>query len=556
MLHPAREALKNYLDEHLIHSHANDCTLITGTWGTGKSHFIHEYIKNLPEKQNKKRMTIYISLFKIQSIQALQTELMLKYYRWMKPVGFFIKALNEIKSIIPFGSYIPINSLFSLLDEKDLKNAIIIFDDFERLSPNIDLHNILGHISELKEVKKCKVVIIANELITTIQSSHPLADEKEKEQPKKTDIFLNKETWCSFKEKIVDNYFIFNPSPVECINILLNSNEFKLLSNKSIANTIHDIAKAESLTNMRILQRILNNMKKLHVITKFPQSKITKQSIEFIVEKTIEHNKHQTNRTQFYARNEAAEEAPDVNRMILDFIFSGHINIDLFNKVFVEYTKQSLLDDSIHASITKFYQTTEASKEQTTTEIIKAINSNAKDLKYGTIIRVLVFFIRTDKDLFDKYSYLFTDKITTRIQSYKNNQSLYSEIRETFYDIEHISQLKELAYAALSKENRTGKDIMINNDEAIQKQLSAKNISFISKETIDDIPDDRLRDIIERRIINLHDIATILNYCSDKKQEVIAQTLLSLQDEPFLKTKLHACGLEQHLLEQFFGGDA
>lgn len=36
------------------------------------------------------------------------------------------------------------------------------FDDFERISPNLSITEILGFISELKEQHKCKIVIINN----------------------------------------------------------------------------------------------------------------------------------------------------------------------------------------------------------------------------------------------------------------------------------------------------------------------------------------------------------------------------------------------------------
>jgi hypothetical protein len=41
--------------------------------------------------------------------------------------------------------------------------VIICFDDFERLSSKIDLKDIMGLISYLKEQKICKILLIMNE---------------------------------------------------------------------------------------------------------------------------------------------------------------------------------------------------------------------------------------------------------------------------------------------------------------------------------------------------------------------------------------------------------
>jgi hypothetical protein len=43
-----------------------------------------------------------------------------------------------------------------------IENVIVCFDDFERISDKLKLKDVLGLISELKEQKKCTVVLILN----------------------------------------------------------------------------------------------------------------------------------------------------------------------------------------------------------------------------------------------------------------------------------------------------------------------------------------------------------------------------------------------------------
>jgi uncharacterized protein YydD (DUF2326 family) len=69
-----------------------------------------------------------------------------------------------------------------LLDKQDFKDIIVCFDDFERLSSSMELKEVLGLISELKEQKNCSVVMILNE----------------------DELRDNKETLDKYKEKLID----------------------------------------------------------------------------------------------------------------------------------------------------------------------------------------------------------------------------------------------------------------------------------------------------------------------------------------------------------------
>jgi mannose-6-phosphate isomerase class I len=68
-----------------------------------------------------------------------------------------------------------------LLDKQDFKDIIVCFDDFERLSSSMELKEVLGLISELKEQKNCSVVMILNE----------------------DELRDNKETLDKYKEKLI-----------------------------------------------------------------------------------------------------------------------------------------------------------------------------------------------------------------------------------------------------------------------------------------------------------------------------------------------------------------
>ncbi|OJA03162.1 hypothetical protein BGC33_02010, partial [Bathymodiolus thermophilus thioautotrophic gill symbiont] len=123
------------------------------------------------------------------------------------------------------------SALITLLDNKDFKDVIVCFDDFERLSSSMKLEEVLGLISELKEQKNCKVVMILNE--GELESN-------------------NKETFAKYKEKLIDYEFDYNPKPSESLDILKS----KLATFTDYP--LEDYLTKHKINNIRIIDRIIN----------------------------------------------------------------------------------------------------------------------------------------------------------------------------------------------------------------------------------------------------------------------------------------------------------
>ncbi len=254
---------------------------INGKWGVGKTYFWHDF----KEEELADKKTAYVSLFGKETILDIRTDIFLQVFykneqteKKSKIRNFLSKFLpNKGKQILKsakeliktrspsyvsalmvlleirkfLSKFLPnkgkqilksakeliktinpsyVSALMVLLDKQYFKGVIVCFDDFERLS-SIKLEEVLGLISELKEQKQCKIVMILNE------------EELNKE---------DHDTLSKYKEKIVDYDFNYDPSPSESLAILQD----KLTAFKDYP--LEEYLTEHKVNNIRIISRIIN----------------------------------------------------------------------------------------------------------------------------------------------------------------------------------------------------------------------------------------------------------------------------------------------------------
>jgi FtsZ-binding cell division protein ZapB len=188
--------------------------MLSGEWGIGKTYFWNAFKEDfLAEKK-----VIYISLFGKNSLEEIQAEVILQILEWKNG-----DTLN-----IP----LPFSSMLSLLDKKEFKNILICFDDFERLSDKITLKDVMGLISQFKEQKESKVIIILNE----------------NELDGLSDIF------ALYKEKIVDYSLHYQPNQEEIFEALKEDLETITFCEPLV---IYNFFKKIKLKNIRIMKQSL-----------------------------------------------------------------------------------------------------------------------------------------------------------------------------------------------------------------------------------------------------------------------------------------------------------
>lgn len=245
--------------------------MLSGKWGSGKTHFW----KNIIEK-NLKSENIpnnYISLYGKTSIQEIKNEVFLKIFESMdifkiddKSFGLAKNTANLVadltKTVSVFGFNLDLSKIvdksFEKLEkvkeekkEKDIKNtlnsgAIICFDDFERKSKDIDLNDLFGFITNLTIEFDCKVVIILND------------DVFEGEEKK---IFSN------VKEKSVSKFLKYEPKIEELFNLIFdleiekdNKKEKKYKDLEPYKQIILQTIEETEELNARIYIQVLDNL--------------------------------------------------------------------------------------------------------------------------------------------------------------------------------------------------------------------------------------------------------------------------------------------------------
>ncbi len=258
----AKENIEQRLTEILQRDNAA-CVVLDGEWGVGKTTFW----KNFSNEKFKEN-SVYVSLFGKESIQEIKQEISLKFYykkneavskilKKFIPAGifsFFTKRFADNK-IAEF-SLIILDSLYT----NKYKDAIICFDDFERISDKINLKEILGLISEYKEQQNCHIVMILNRSKMTAPTKETQKGDEENleaKEPKNTSQIKEDKTeleiiLSEYKDKIMDYEFYYDPTPQESFSVISDKLEEVYRDAVSRYFTKHTIK------NIRVMRRAIN----------------------------------------------------------------------------------------------------------------------------------------------------------------------------------------------------------------------------------------------------------------------------------------------------------
>ncbi len=231
-------------------SEAPEVVSIKGAWGVGKTYAWTKYLnnaKNLNKIALKKYS--YVSLFGINSLDDLKFSIFENMVdRQMigrKPTvesfksntAELLRSLGK-KSLPLISSNASIDHYHSMLNSLaflSLEKTIICIDDFERKGKSIEAQDILGLITQLKEQKKCKIVLILNDESLSEDSSID---------------------YVKLREKVVDTELRFAPTAEDCVEIALSGDKVSRQLGKNIIklgiNNIRIIKKIEKLAALLV----------------------------------------------------------------------------------------------------------------------------------------------------------------------------------------------------------------------------------------------------------------------------------------------------------------
>lgn len=225
---------------NFLSSEQPEVMAIKGEWGVGKTYSWKKFLKEAcSEKKLSLESYSYISLFGINSLEAFKYAIFENVIK--KEIIGTEASLDTFKSntkslIESFGrqSYslfkgVPIVKSLSPTIEAisflSLSKTLICIDDLERKGQGLEIQDVLGLVSLLKEQKGCKVVLLLND------GEEGLHD------------------YERYREKVIDIELAFDPDPQECAEIAYSEQESNYLRLRELTTSL-------GIRNIRILKKI------------------------------------------------------------------------------------------------------------------------------------------------------------------------------------------------------------------------------------------------------------------------------------------------------------
>ena len=274
--------------------------MINGEWGSGKTHFWNNKIKNKIESlqlNGRRYTTIYMSLYGISNLEEISKKIFIETTQLMdKNLRKFMNANGQTtipeyaKTGIDMANFFGVTQNGDKVDYSSFfatDDKVLCFDDLERA--NVDVIDILGYINNFVEHDHIKTIIICNEkeLATKLKSSNLemktfiatyLLDKQdelnktdkpmvEKIQDKIEHVFDKANDYERIKEKLIGETFEYAPKFDYIINGILMRYEnnpdlirFLRENTRLIVTTFNK----SGTRNLRILKHALNDFKKIY----------------------------------------------------------------------------------------------------------------------------------------------------------------------------------------------------------------------------------------------------------------------------------------------------
>ena len=166
--------IEDYLNEYLRIEKPGFAVLIKGTWGSGKTYFIKNYIEYQLKPNSKELKPIYISLFGVSSKEEIDNRIYEAVHNLInKPVSKLAFGVAKTVTLIGcnvLGGAAAQEAASGIIGEskkigkflKECKgNYVLFFDDCERAS--VDLVELFGFINPFVEDDGLHCILIADE---------------------------------------------------------------------------------------------------------------------------------------------------------------------------------------------------------------------------------------------------------------------------------------------------------------------------------------------------------------------------------------------------------
>lgn len=158
LAHDPVSHLEVYLAYYVSRQRPGYAVLVTGDWGTGKTHQVRRV---LPDSHAH-----YVSLFGLNKTEDIEAQVFAKMFPTKASLTRLAEKIDAVNIQVPVVGSLGSGGLASALATSFIKNEIdntrpLIFDDLERCS--IENRALLGLINRYVEQHKCRVIVIAHD---------------------------------------------------------------------------------------------------------------------------------------------------------------------------------------------------------------------------------------------------------------------------------------------------------------------------------------------------------------------------------------------------------
>jgi hypothetical protein len=457
---------------------------LQGSWGIGKTFFWKYYITNKFEETK----FVNISLFGINSLLEIKKKIVLKIYDSNK-ISSFLDNNPIIGKFMESKFGIDVSLIANNFKKDDFKNIIICFDDFERISSNLSLSEILGFISELKEQYNCKIVLINNDNMLKKQDelNHKKHLRKNKDGVLVERYFTtqtnNQEIFDRYTEKIVDVTLKYEPHLSDTILLLkekINQEYVDWELFEKLFNTLTDNNKK---LNVRLMKQLLSKLELLKEILFLDISKKIKNAILFKLFERIINEKVELSYLDIEIR------MSDTLVKMLDKVIENHTidlisakeEINRLNEIIIKENEEVKLYKDIKEKYFDYMYDLEYEANNFVDEFYKLLNTENID-----IIRVITlstfefyvteFLIKLDEDNKPKYDKLFIEKTKFNILNNINYLENLDSLKELNINkfLENYAEFEDYYNSLKNTTDTTDMDLKNKIKVLIEKILKTK----------------------------------------------------------------------------------
>jgi hypothetical protein len=383
------ESLTNFLKSDSL-----NVAVLKGEWGVGKTYFWKRFLKeqkgNLPF-----RAYSYVSLFGIKEISEVKSQVLsnfqilnevkiTKHLEKLKPLSAILKSIE-----IPF--FNSAAAITELVENSLIENFLICFDDLERKEDSISASSLLGLVSQLKEEKNCKVILIYN------------------------DNELNAEAVAhinEYREKVVDIELTYRPTIEDNLSVVWSDG-----CTESVAN----VFKSLELNNIRIMQKVKSTQdyfsdfitKNYPHLTKIFLFKCTALTvIHHAFSKTLPiqdvlkvnfysilDSKEEEDKERFKILEKLDYRPEDQDSLIVEYLINGHADFVEFEDLLQsrdEFYRISAIHDEYRGIWSSYYRNFIATQDEFISHQKSFIRSHISDLGIADVDSAIGFIKQLD----------------------------------------------------------------------------------------------------------------------------------------------------------------